>query len=49
MVAWGMEQSIFNPRLTRDMLFRVRRSLILIVILDVNGQVLASDKFDDNE
>jgi len=27
MVAWGMEQSIFNPRLTRDMLFRVRKEL----------------------
>ena len=42
MIAWGMEQSIFNPRLTRDMLLRVRKQLDLKVALNVNRQALAS-------
>ena len=41
LVAWGMEQSIFNPRLTRDMLLRVRKELDLIVTLNVNRRALA--------
>jgi len=49
MVAWGMEQSIFNPRLTRDMLLRVRKEPYLKVTLIVNGQALGSGIFDDND
>lgn len=48
-VAWGMEKSIFNPRLTRDMLLRVRKELDLIVTSDINRQALASGIFYGNE
>ena len=49
MVAWGMEQSIFNPRLTRDMLLRVRKELDLIVTLTVNRRALASGIFHGSD